>query len=309
MKVCSFLPAVTQMIYDMGLASDLYGITFECPDVALKEKKKVVRCVLEGTNYSSQEIDDIFSKSKKDGESLYYVDEDVLQSIQPDLIFTQDTCEVCQIDTACTAAAVSKLEKKVELVEISPDSFEDVLIAAKLIAQKMDRLDAFLVYEQKLRSRIVKVTDWLSELRNKKVSLIEWIDPIYNCGHWIPDQINLAGGNDELSSPCGDSYRITWETLRDYDPEILVLAPCGYRTGRSLEDMPYLVEKAGWSELEAVRNNQVYIVDFEVFTQPSASTLVNGIEILASIFHPGHFSVPTGLENMVLKFDTQLITT
>ena len=309
MKVCSFLPAVTQMIYDMGLERDLYGVTFECPEIALKEKKRVVRCILEGTKYSSQEIDKIFSKSKADGESLYYVDEEILQSIQPDLIFTQDTCEVCQIDTACTAAAVSKLEKEVELVEISPDSFEDVLAMAQLIAAKMSRLDAFHKYEKRLRNCIREVADTITQKRlpEREVSLIEWIDPIYNCGHWIPDQINLAGGNDGLSSPHGDSYRITWQALKDYNPEVLVLAPCGYRIKRSLEDMPHLTGRKGWNDLRAVKNNEVYIMNFEFFTQPSASTLVDGIRLLASVLHPEYFKLPPTLKDAVLQFEPQMI--
>jgi len=297
------------MIYDMGLERDLYGVTFECPEVALGEKDRVVRCVLEGTNYSSQEIDEIFSKSKADGESLYYVDEEVLQKIQPDIIFTQDTCEVCQIDTACTAAAVSRLEKNVELIEISPDSFEDVLSSAKLIAEKMNRLDAFYRYEKKLWNRIQKISDVISrqQLPQRKMALVEWIDPIYNCGHWIPDQINLAGGVDALSNPHGDSFRVTWDKLYHYDPEVLILAPCGYRIKRSLEDMHHLTKKVGWNNLSAVINNEVYIIDFEFFTQPSASALVDGIELLASSFYPIFFNIPTGLNDSILKFDTSLV--
>ena len=108
MKACSFLPAATKMIYDMGLQDLLYGVTFECPPEAA-DKPAVVRCMLEGKNYSSTEIDKIFSASKAQGKSLYYVEEELLQAIAPDIIFTQDVCEVCQIDTACTAAAVAKL--------------------------------------------------------------------------------------------------------------------------------------------------------------------------------------------------------
>src|SRR5258706_13480175 len=112
MKACSFLPAATQMIYDMGLQHLLYGVTFECPATALQEKPRIVRCVIEGKNYSSAEIDKIFSASKAQGKSLYYVEDEILQQVQPDIIFTQDTCEVCQIDTRCTAAAVAELKKQ-----------------------------------------------------------------------------------------------------------------------------------------------------------------------------------------------------
>src|SRR5678815_2269463 len=110
MKACSFLPAATKMIYDMGLQQHLYGVTFECPAEALKEKPRLVRYVFEDKQYSSAEIDKIFSASKAQGKSLYYIDEDLLQEIQPDIIFTQDVCEICQIDTKCTTAAVAKLK-------------------------------------------------------------------------------------------------------------------------------------------------------------------------------------------------------
>src|SRR5262252_1775570 len=112
MKACSFIPAVTRMIYDMGLQHFLCGVTFECPAEALAEKPRLVRCVLEGKKYSSSEIDKIFSASKAQGKTLYYVEEELLQQIQPDIIFTQDVCEVCQIDTQCTETAVAKLKKR-----------------------------------------------------------------------------------------------------------------------------------------------------------------------------------------------------
>ena len=135
MVACSFLPAATQMIYDMGLQHYLQGITFECPHVALAEKNKVVRCVLEGNAYSSAEIDKIFSASKAQGKSLYYVDEALLQTIAPDVIFTQDVCEVCQIDTVCTAAAVARLEKQPKLVSLSPNNLQDVFQTRKVLGQ------------------------------------------------------------------------------------------------------------------------------------------------------------------------------
>ena len=135
MKVCSFLPAVTQMIYDMGLQDFLQGVTFECPKPALVEKPIVVRYVLEGNHYSSAEIDKIFSASKAQGKSLYYVDEELLKEISPDLIFTQDVCEVCQIDTACTTAAVARLEKQPQIISISPSSLQDVFQSAITIAE------------------------------------------------------------------------------------------------------------------------------------------------------------------------------
>jgi len=299
MKACSFLPAATKMIYDMGLQDDLYGITFECPPAALAEKEKVVRYVLEGNQYSSIEIDRIFSASKAQGKSLYYVDEELLHQIKPDIIFTQDVCEVCQIDTACTAAAVAKLAKQPQLVPLSPQSLDDVYATAITIAKAFGKEERAYRYLSELQKRTDAI---LNELRRnkmplKRVSLLEWIEPAYNCGHWIPFQIAQTGGIDMLGNPAGDSIVIPWEKICRYDPEILVIAPCGFNVSRSLQELHLLTQKAGWNELAAVKNNQVFVVDFDLFTQPSASTLVNGIELLAALFHPQLFSIPSGFEN------------
>src|SRR3954465_5119042 len=142
MKICSFLPAATRMIYDMGLREHLYGVTFECPAEALLEKPKVVRCVMEGKAYSSVEIDAIFSASKAQGKSLYYVDEALLQQIEPDIIFTQDVCDVCQIDSTCTSAAISRLKKKPLLVSLTPKSLDDVYQTAVTIASAIGKEEA-----------------------------------------------------------------------------------------------------------------------------------------------------------------------
>jgi iron complex transport system substrate-binding protein len=294
MRACSFLPAATQMIYDLGLQDRLYGVTFECPPAALAEKPRVVRYVLEGKDYSSAEIDRIFSTSKAQGKSLYYVDDAVLQAAAPDVIFTQDVCEVCQIDTACTAAAVAKLPKSPKLVSITPQSLEDVFQTVVTIAMALGAEEAAYHHLAQLRVRLDEVVDRLRAHRAmpRRVALLEWIDPIYNCGHWIPDQIAYAGGTDLLAHPAGDSIVTPWEKLVRYDPEVLVVAPCGFTVDRTLKEMHHLTGRSGWAELRAVREQRVFVVDYDLFTQSSASTLVDGIELLAALFHPNIFSVP-----------------
>ena len=299
MVACSFLPAATQMIYDMNLQHLLHGITFECPHAALAEKSKVVRCVLEGKQYSSIEIDRIFSASKAQGKSLYYVDEALLQSIGPDVIFTQDVCEVCQIDTACTAAAVAKLDKQPQLVPLTPNNLQDVFNTAITIASALGREEAAYPYLAALQNRIDAIIDTLRAHKAppKRVMVMEWVEPIYNCGHWIPYQVAYAGGIDMLSNPAGDSIVTPWEKIVRYNPEVLVIAPCGFTVERTMEELHLLTQNPEWSCLTAVQQAAVYIADYDLFTQPSASTLVDGIEILASMFHPGLFKVPAGLEH------------
>ncbi|MCL6265589.1 ABC transporter substrate-binding protein [Flagellimonas myxillae] len=307
LKVCSFLPAVTQMIYDMGLEDHLYGITFECPERALQEKQPVVRCILEGKNLSSKEIDTLFSASKNQGKDLYYVDEQLLEQIEPDIIFTQDMCDICQIDTACTAAAVAKLKKQPELISISPESLEDVFASAVTIAKALGREELAYTYLDSLNKRIDKVVDDLRSVKAvpKRVMLMEWLEPIFNCGHWIPHQIGYAGGVDMLSNPSGDSVVTSWEKILKYNPEILVIAPCGFTVERTLEEMHMLTSKKGWRDLKAVQENKVFIADFDMFTQSSANTLVNGIEVLAGMFHPEAVKVPEHLTTKFRQLDLQ----
>jgi iron complex transport system substrate-binding protein len=285
------------MIYDMGLQHYLHGVTFECPDEALKEKPKLVRCLLEGKNYSSAEIDRIFSAGKAQGKSLYYIDEELLKQIQPDIIFTQDVCEVCQIDTRCTAAAVSKLEKQPLLVPLSPQNLNNVYDTAITIASILGEEEKAYTYLASLKKRTSCILDRLRlhQMPLKRVLLLEWIEPIYNCGHWIPFQIAQAGGIDMLSNLGGDSVVTSWEKICRYNPEVLIIAPCGFDLHRTIWEVHLLADKAGWQSLEAVRNKQVFLADFELFTQPSASTLVDGIELLAAVFHPQLFSVPIHL--------------
>lgn len=311
MKTCSFLPAATQMIYDMGLDGMLEGVTFECPGQALQEKPPVVRCVLEGKNYTSQEIDKIFSASKANGKSLYYVDEDLLHSIAPDVIFTQDVCDVCQIDTECTSRAVAKLPKQPELISLTPQSLHDVFDNAITIAKALGKEEVAYQYLGGLQKRIDTIIDRLREHKAlaRRVSLLEWIDPIYNCGHWIPHQIGYAGGVDMLSNPSGDSIRMEWERIAKYDPEVLVIAPCGFNIERAAEEIDILTRKKGWDQITAVKNREVYLVDFDLFTQSSAGTLVDGIEVLASLFHPEIFEVPQRLSHKVESIESVKVRT
>jgi iron complex transport system substrate-binding protein len=297
MVACSFLPAATRMIYDMGLQHLLHGVTFECPHNAIAEKPKIVRCVMEGKNYSSAEIDRIFSASKAQGKSLYYVEEALLEEIQPDIIFTQDTCEVCQIDTKCTAAAVAKLKKQPRIIPLTPNNLNDVFSTAVTIATALGHEEAAYSYLSGLQKRTDRILDILRlhKMPLKPVMLMEWIDPVYNCGHWIPFQIALAGGIDLLGHPGGDSIVTPWEKIVRYNPEVIVVAPCGFEIKRAKEEIHLLTQRGDWESLTSVQNGHVFLADFDLFTQPAASTLVDGIELLAGLFHPDLFAVPSHL--------------
>jgi iron complex transport system substrate-binding protein len=304
-KACSFLPAATRIIYDMGLQAHLHGVTFECPPEALAEKPRLVRCIMEGKDYSSEEIDTVFRTAKAQGRSLYYVEEETLQQIAPDLIFTQDTCEVCGIDTKCTAAAVARLPRRPEIIPLTPGNLDDVYATAVTIAKALGQEEAAYKYLANGQKRTAAILDTLREkhMPLKRVLLLEWISPIYNCGHWIPFQIAQAGGIDMLSNPGGDSITIPWEKIRKYNPEVIVIAPCGFHLDRARQELHLLSQNEGWEDLAAVKTDRVFVADFDLFTQPSPSTLVDGIELLASLFHPDLFEVPAALEHKVARFN------
>jgi iron complex transport system substrate-binding protein len=227
------------------------------------------------------------------------VDDAVLGAIAPDVIFTQDVCEVCQIDTHCTQQAVHKLPKQPELVSLSPNNLQDVFNCAITIGKALGEEAAAYRYLAGLQQRLDGIVDLLRAHRAplRRVMIMEWMAPVYNCGHWIPYQVAYAGGVDMLSNPAGDSIVTPWEKILKYDPEVLVIAPCGFLTGRSAEELHLLTRVPGWEQLQAVRSNEVYLADYDLFTQPSASTLVNGVEVLAHLFHPDVFSAPRGLEH------------
>ena len=298
-KACSFLPAASSMIYQMNLEHHLFGVTFECPF----DLPKVVCSHIEGNDYSSEEIERIVSSAKAQGKSLYYVDEALLQEIMPDVVFTQDVCEVCQIGTSYAEKALYKLKKQPKVVSLQPQSLEDVYQNAIIIAKALGEEEAAYQLLAKLKKRTDAI---LNKLRAnnaplKKVMVMEWLDPIYNCGHWIPYQIAQAGGIDMLSNPSGYSIVTPWEKVVQYNPEVLVIAPCGFNIERAAKEIDILSSKAEWKQLTAVKNKNVFVADADLFTQPSTQ-LVDGIELLAAIFHPDLFTLPEQLQNKWANF-------
>ncbi|MDB5083135.1 MAG: transporter substrate-binding protein [Bacilli bacterium] len=305
MKACSFVPAATQMIYDMGLEQDLYGVTFECPS----DKPKIVRSILEDNNYTSEEIDRIISEYKKSDKSLYYVEMDLLQSVAPDVVFTQSVCDVCQIGTSYVERAIGSLTPYPQIVPLMPRNLENVFRNALEIAEAFGKPENGVQYINQLNERIDNIIDTLRKHRSplRRVMVMEWMKPIYNCGHWIPYQISLAGGADALSNPSGYSVVTSWDRVVEYNPEVLVVAPCGFNVERAAKEVEVLTTLSGWNDLNCVVSGQVYVADADLFTQPCAAGLVDGIEVLAALFHPQIFEVPTRLTHKAAKF-TDLLT-
>ena len=297
MNACSFLPACTHMIQDLGLEDRLSGVTFECPS----DKPKVIRSVLEGRSHDSAEIDRVVTAAVQEGRSLYTVDRDLLERIAPDLVFTQHVCDVCQIGTSEVERAIFGLPKVPKVVPLVPRRFEDVVENALTIARELGDEAAGTRFVATCRARLDAVTDRLRahRLPVRRAMVLEWMDPLYNCGHWIPDQIARAGGSDALSNPAGYSVPLEWERLRLYGPEVLVAAPCGFQVARAEQELDRITGLEGWADLRAVKEGRAFLADADLFTQPSLGGLVDGIELLAALFHPDHFEIPARLRGKV----------
>jgi len=298
LKVCSLLPGATRMMQEMGLEEYIYGVTFECPS----DKPKVVRSHLEGNTYTSEEIDRFVSESKRMGKNLYYVDEELLQEISPDIIFTQEVCDVCQVDTSIIQRAIYKLKKQPLIVPLVPRNLDDVYENAITIAKTLGEEKKAYQLLLSLKKRTNGVLDTL-RMHNaplKRVMIMEWLNPIYNCGHWIPYQIAQAGGVDMLSNPSGYSVITPWEKVWRYSPEVLVIAPCGFTIERTKQEIHTLMKREGVMELAAMKQNAVYLADADLFTCPSTQ-LVDGIELLASLFHPNLFPMQERFKNKYLS--------
>jgi iron complex transport system substrate-binding protein len=168
-----------------------------------------------------------------------------------------------------------------------------------LIGEKLGAKYQAQSYVKAQQDKINNIQDCLSKAPVKTITLLEWFDPIYNCGHWIPDQIEYAKGRDLLSNPHGNSYRVNINELIINDPEYILIAPCGFTIERTLQEIQVLTEHPLWSSLQAVKNQQVYVLPYEYFTQSSLSTLVHGIEILAAILHPTFYEPSVALKNKI----------
>lgn len=289
-KACSFLPGATDMIQRMGLAEQLVGVTFECRS----DKPKVVRSVLEGRRMGSGEIDRTVKEHARTNTPLYYIDIELLRELAPDVIFTQHVCNVCQIGTAYVEQAIRELDKRPKLVPLVPQTFEDVLDNAMTIAGELGAPEAGVRHVEEVRERLRRLSGRLSGTVPVRVVFIEWLDPVYNSGHWIPDMIRLAGGIDLLGVPGGYSGPVDWQDVVGADPDVIVAAPCGLSLEQAFRDMRSLAQRPGWETLRAVRENRVFLLDPDLFTCPSTA-LADGVELLAGLFHPERIALPASL--------------
>ena len=303
MRICSFLPSATEIVYALGLGDDLHGVSHECdyPHDA-RSKTQVVRSRFDPSEMTSAEIDKTVSDLVSRGERIYEIDLDALKIAKPDLVITQELCEVCAVSFEAVQEAVAQLDMPPHVLSLDPHSLNEVLQTIQQVGEVAGEAGRASEYIRRLNERIATVKSRVEGIDSRPtVACIEWLDPLITAGHWVPEMVEMAGGTDVLAQAGGPSLRIEFQALADASPDILVLMPCGMNAEAAQSEFDGLRDAARWRELSAFQRGQVYVVDSGALYSRSGPRLVDGLEIFGQIFHPGIFSdaPPTALARLL----------
>ena len=280
-RIVSFLPAGTEILYALGAGQDLLGRSHECDFPSEVEALPVVsRPALRLDGLSQEQIDSAVGERLRSGASLYEVDEILLSELAPDVIITQDLCQVCAPSGNELTRAIRDLPKKPELVWLSPQNLGDIeenIRSVGMASGKSANADQIIASN---RERIAAVEAALHGAQTRRVAFLEWVDPFFTAGHWVPEMIELAGGFDPNGKKGADSIRMTWDEVRAAEPEIIIVSPCGYRLDQAVE-----LAKT----LEPLPGASVFAVDANAYFARPGPRVAEAVELLAHLFHPESF--------------------
>jgi iron complex transport system substrate-binding protein len=296
MRIVSLVPSATEMLFALGLGTDVTAVTHECdhPAQAL-ELPKVTRDVI-GPGLPPAEIDRAVRELTEQGQAIYELDEGALRRAQPDLIVTQALCAVCAVSYEDVKTVAQRLDPVPEVISLDPHTLGEVLGDVRTLAQATDNKDAGVDLVQDAAARIDRVRLAVRGAEPVRVAAIEWLDPIYVAGHWTPQMIEYAAGLDVLGMPGEHSERRTWEELRAARPEVVVVMPCGYDAERAAQEA---YDFGG--ELAALGAHRVVAVDAAAYFSRPGPRLVDGLELLGHVLHPDRLpQAPPGLVEIAL---------
>jgi len=289
-RIVSFLPSATELIYELGDQELLYGVTHECkyPKDA-QTKPQVISSVINSEKLSCDEINTQSSQLLKEGKDIFILNETNLKKANPDLIITQETCEVCAANTNQVNKAIHILDKKPIIYSMDPHNFEEILTSVTEIGEILGKNKRSKEIRTELEEKISHIKK-VSNSRKTKVLAIEWIEPFFTAGHWVPEMIEFAGGINMISKIGEHSRKMTFYEISKSDPEIIILMPCGFNTERTVKEYNKILKNnSDWIKLRAVKNKKIFAVDANsFFSKPSIRT-ITGLEILAKIIQPENF--------------------
>jgi iron complex transport system substrate-binding protein len=287
-RVASLLPSATEIVHYCGAGDALVGVTHECDYPAGVEKLPHLTRSKIDRNMTSAEIDAAIGEHLTDSGSIYALDAGLLGELAPDLIITQGICEVCAVSTSLVEEAVSGL--KTRIFSMNPTSLREVLDDTVAVGEALGHREEAREKVAALAQRLAHLERTVAGLPRPRVACIEWLDPPFSAGHWVPEMVRIAGGEEILARPAEPSARLSWDEVFEAAPGALVLMPCGFDARRAFEEASrVLPELSGWEDLPAVREGRVWAVDANSYFSRPAPRLVEGVEILARILHPEAF--------------------
>ncbi len=290
-RIVSLLPSSTEIICALGLEAHLVGISHECdyPE-SIADRPRLTAPKID-THGESAAIDGAVRALVQEGLSVYRIDTEQLRTLTPDVIITQDQCEVCAVSYAEVLQAVqASCGPHVEVVSLSPNLLHDIWADIRSVGRATGRLQEA---DAVLATCFERINDMIAETimipEPPRVAAIEWIEPLMLAGNWMPELIQLAGGRDGLCKPGSHASTADWEAIIAYDPEVLAIMPCGYSLEKTLSEVPTLTRLPGWDTLTAVRQGRVYAADGHAYFNRPGPRIVDSLELLAGFIHPDLF--------------------
>ena len=290
-RIVSLLPSCTEIVCALGQTDQLVGRSHECDFPPVVKRLPVCTAPKLEVAASSREIDRQVKNLLQDALSVYRVDAEKLRALRPDLILTQSQCEVCAVSLKEVEDTVGCwLDRRPRIISLSPLSLADVWEDIRRVAEALGVPEQGKQMLKHLKNRCVDVIEKVCAVeRRPSVACIEWIEPLMAAGNWVPDLVDLAGGEDLFGESGKHSPWLNWEAVREHDPEIIVVMPCGFDLARTRQELPALTRKADWSKLRAVEQGRVYLADGNQYFNRPGPRLVESLEILAEILHPKIF--------------------
>ncbi|MPZ22909.1 MAG: ABC transporter substrate-binding protein [Dehalococcoidia bacterium] len=285
MRICSLLPAATEMVYLLGIEDDLVGVTHECdyPEAA-RSKPSVTATAVRQEGVDGRAIDRQVGGLLHEHRSIYQLDLELIQRLQPDLILTQEICDVCAVSREQVEEAAQQLYGTANVISLDPAILDDVIADIARLGEIAGREEEGRRQATLLSRRVDAVRQSLPHGRQRpRVAFLEWLQPPLVAGHWIPQMVALAGGYDVFATGGQPSRRIEWEELRTADPELIFVAPCGFDLARAAGEYERTALPEWWGELKAVRDGRLFVIDGNAYTSRPGPRLVDGLEILATV--------------------------
>jgi iron complex transport system substrate-binding protein len=287
------LPGATEILCELGLGGDLVGVTHECDFPAFVAHLPKVTRTLIPHDASSRVIDALVRERLQTQKALYSLDMPTLERLAPDLIVTQALCDVCAVAEAEVTAAACSLPGRPRVINLEPMSLQDVLNTMHMVGRAADVPDRAEAVVADLRRRIDAVVRRSAQVaRRPRVLLLEWLDPPFSCGHWSPELVQMAGGDEVLGIAGRPSRTLAWDEVLRARPEVIMIACCGFSLQRTMDDIPYLQSRPGWDDLPAVRADRVYVTDGNAYFSRPGPRLVDSLEMLAHALHPELHALP-----------------